>query len=110
MGKGQSFFRETIRRDPIVSPETSPATMKTLSSPSLEAISTAAWLETEKELLDNRNNPASTQGLKFRLVLHNIGQNSLSNISTSKEVVQTKCRPQTDICISYTRKTRERLE
>ena len=38
-GKGESFLREHIRREPMLSPETSPATMKTLSSPSTAAFS-----------------------------------------------------------------------
>uniref|UniRef100_A0A2P2MRG0 Putative lipid-A-disaccharide synthase n=1 Tax=Rhizophora mucronata TaxID=61149 RepID=A0A2P2MRG0_RHIMU len=33
-GTGQSFFKDDMRREPIVSPETSPATIKTRSSPS----------------------------------------------------------------------------
>ena len=49
--KGDILFNEAIRREPMVSPETSPATKNTLSSPSLAAISTTALLETDVNLL-----------------------------------------------------------
>lgn len=38
-GKGEIFLREDMRREAIASPDTSPATMNTLSSPSLDPIS-----------------------------------------------------------------------
>jgi len=41
-GKGERSLREAIRREAMESPETSPATMKTLNSPSLAAISIGA--------------------------------------------------------------------
>jgi len=52
-GKGERSLREAMRREAMESPETSPATMKTLNSPSLAAISIGglnlAWFEDEKE-------------------------------------------------------------
>lgn len=41
-GKGERSLREAIRREAMESPETSPATIKTLNSPSLAAISIGA--------------------------------------------------------------------
>lgn len=70
VGKGDSFFREAIRREPMVSPETSPATIKTLSSPSLEAMSKTAWPENEKYLFSSRKKPTLITLLKHLAVLN----------------------------------------
>lgn len=48
IGNGESFVKAAIKREPIASPEASPATKNILISPSLEAKSTADCLEVEK--------------------------------------------------------------
>lgn len=75
IGKGEIPFKEAMRREPIVSPETSPETMKTLSSPSLAAMSIGALRETEKDLTSHEK-PLLLLPFKFHIVLNNI-----SNIS-----------------------------
>lgn len=71
-GYGESFFSAAIRREPIASPETSPATKKILISPSLEARSTAAWPEVEIYFLTAGKKNKLVLLLEFRLILSNI--------------------------------------
>jgi hypothetical protein len=74
IGTGQSFFKDAMRREPIVSPETSPATMKTLSSPSFAAISITALSETDIYLLSSLGRPTSFPLFNLHIVLNNISK------------------------------------
>lgn len=56
-GTGASFLNAFMRREARVSPETSPATMKTLSSPSLTALSRTLLLEVDTHFLCNLHKP-----------------------------------------------------
>jgi len=65
-GKGEKSLSEAIRREAMESPETSPATRKTLSSPSLAAMSIGALEE------ENENHCTHTifgLGFEFRFLL-----------------------------------------
>jgi hypothetical protein len=74
IGTGHRFFKDAMRREPMVSPETSPATMKTLSSPSFTAISITALPETDTYLLINLERPTSLPLFNFHIVLNNISK------------------------------------
>lgn len=62
-GEGESVLREDIRREPIVSPETSPETIKTLSSPSLAAMSATLVFETKEKFLEINEIPETNLSL-----------------------------------------------
>lgn len=80
IGKGQSIFKEAIRREAMASPETSPETTKTLSSPSLSAMSAAFLYDTDIDLLTN------LEKLIFMLAFFVV--NNISRISANH---QCKC-------------------
>lgn len=71
-GTGESFFRVAIKREPMVSPETSPETMKTLSSPSLAAMSITHLLETDIYLFISLENPKALRPSTFHSFVNHI--------------------------------------
>jgi hypothetical protein len=85
MGRGESFFKEAIRREAIESPETSPATMNTLSSPSLSPMSTTVLLRTEKDLLRRLEKPISPPFFISLMVLNSIFNIDWASVSIEGE-------------------------
>lgn len=72
IGTGESRFKDAMSLAPMVSPETSPETIKTLSSPSFSATSNTFLLETDKHLLTSLKQPTCFSPFAFHMVLNNI--------------------------------------